>query len=226
MKKIFFITLILLLTGCSQDRDIENTIDSSDIMSTEEDLYSSLKSMSVEDMILNYLDGDWVDYNESTHQYLYIVKSIDEIYSTTNAQPYKITREEFLQLIENDEWEKDNIVITDQGFNVDIGNGFVEKYSFDTSKIIDGDISNIILHKDMYFEGDYSYGVDYVRPGKEYVQKDPEIGMTHDEVIESTWGKPNDINKTTYEWGTTEQWCYYNRRYIYFENGLVTAIQE
>ena len=52
------------------------------------------------------------------------------------------------------------------------------------------------------------------------------LGMTHEEVEKSTWGKPEDINKTTYAWGTTEQWCYSNYRYIYFDNGIVTAIQE
>ena len=56
--------------------------------------------------------------------------------------------------------------------------------------------------------------------------KEPAIGMTASEVEKSTWGKPNEINKTTYEWGTTEQWCYSNYRYIYFKNGVVTAISE
>lgn len=54
----------------------------------------------------------------------------------------------------------------------------------------------------------------------------PAIGMTREEVENSTWGKPKKINKTTYSWGTTEQWCYPNYKYIYFENGVVTAIQE
>ncbi len=54
----------------------------------------------------------------------------------------------------------------------------------------------------------------------------PEIGMTAEEVRNSTWGSPRDTNKTTYEWGTKEQWVYSGYRYIYFENGIVTAIQE
>ncbi|WP_313183801.1 hypothetical protein [Lacrimispora sp.] len=55
---------------------------------------------------------------------------------------------------------------------------------------------------------------------------DPLIGMTSEEVIASTWGKPIKINKTTYAWGVTEQWCYKDNRYIYLENGSVVAIQE
>ena len=50
--------------------------------------------------------------------------------------------------------------------------------------------------------------------------------MTKTQVETSTWGKPTKINKTTYAWGVTEQWCYPNYKYIYFEDGIVTAIQE
>lgn len=61
---------------------------------------------------------------------------------------------------------------------------------------------------------------------KKQIKAEPRIGMTKDEVLASTWGKPNDINKSTYEWGTTEQWCYSNYMYIYFDNGIVTSISE
>lgn len=57
-------------------------------------------------------------------------------------------------------------------------------------------------------------------------KKTPQIGMTAEEVRQSTWGEPQDINKTTYSWGVKEQWCYSGYRYIYFEDGVVTAIQE
>ena len=50
--------------------------------------------------------------------------------------------------------------------------------------------------------------------------------MTKDEVLNSTWGKPEKINKTTTRYGTSEQWCYSQNKYIYFENGIVTSIQE
>lgn len=54
----------------------------------------------------------------------------------------------------------------------------------------------------------------------------PEIGMTKEEVLNSTWGKPKDINTSTYAWGTSEQWCYSNYRYLYFDDGILTSIQE
>ena len=54
----------------------------------------------------------------------------------------------------------------------------------------------------------------------------PRIGMTKTEVKNSTWGSPEKINKTTTSYGVHEQWCYSNYKYIYFENGVVTSIQE
>jgi hypothetical protein len=57
-------------------------------------------------------------------------------------------------------------------------------------------------------------------------RKNPAIGMTTDEVKNSTWGSPEKINKTTMSNGTSEQWVYSIDKYIYFENGKVSAIQE
>lgn len=51
------------------------------------------------------------------------------------------------------------------------------------------------------------------------------LGMNKQEVIASI-GRPNDINKTVGIWGVHEQWIYGDRRYLYFENGILTAWQE
>lgn len=55
---------------------------------------------------------------------------------------------------------------------------------------------------------------------------EPKIGMTAEEVRNSSWGLPKSVNKTTTKYGTNEQWVYPNYNYIYLENGVVTAIQE
>ena len=52
------------------------------------------------------------------------------------------------------------------------------------------------------------------------------IGMSQQDVLDSIWGQPEDINKTTTKYGVSEQWVYSGYRYIYFDNGIVTAIQE
>lgn len=55
---------------------------------------------------------------------------------------------------------------------------------------------------------------------------EPTIGMTAQEVKNSSWGKPTKINKTITKNTTSEQWVYSLDRYVYLENGVVTAIQK
>lgn len=54
------------------------------------------------------------------------------------------------------------------------------------------------------------------------------IGMTKVEVVYA-WGSPRDINRTTTGGGTHEQWVFgnpiYGANYVYFDNDLVTSIQ-
>lgn len=60
-----------------------------------------------------------------------------------------------------------------------------------------------------------------------YLSKEnPKIGMSKEEVLNSRWGEPEDINRTITEYGTSEQWVYSGYRYIYFDDGIVTAIQD
>lgn len=56
-----------------------------------------------------------------------------------------------------------------------------------------------------------------------------EIGMTEDMVREA-WGYPDDRNITETQYTRREQWVYevsrFERKYVYIENGEVTAIQK
>jgi len=51
------------------------------------------------------------------------------------------------------------------------------------------------------------------------------IGMTKQDVLDSVWGRPRSINKTHTVYGIHEQWCYDGNNYLYFENGILTSIQ-
>jgi hypothetical protein len=51
------------------------------------------------------------------------------------------------------------------------------------------------------------------------------IGMTKDEVLGSSWGKPESVNKTTNAYGVREQWVYGGRNYLYFKDGILESIQ-
>lgn len=54
------------------------------------------------------------------------------------------------------------------------------------------------------------------------------VGMTKEQALES-WGKPCDVNRSIYSSGVHEQWVYcrgdYERDYIYFDDGKLSAIQ-
>ncbi|MCJ7841762.1 DUF2845 domain-containing protein [Lederbergia sp. NSJ-179] len=51
------------------------------------------------------------------------------------------------------------------------------------------------------------------------------IGMTEEEVINEGWGVPKKKNRTTNKYGTSEQWVYDGNNYLYFEDGILTTIQ-
>lgn len=55
------------------------------------------------------------------------------------------------------------------------------------------------------------------------------IGMSRERVRQSSWGDPIQVNRTTTANGVNEQWVYGGYpiaiRYLYFENGNLTAIQ-
>jgi hypothetical protein len=50
------------------------------------------------------------------------------------------------------------------------------------------------------------------------------IGMNQ-EMVRESWGAPEDINRTIYPFGVHEQWVYGLGNYVYFEDGVVTTIQ-
>jgi hypothetical protein len=71
------------------------------------------------------------------------------------------------------------------------------------------------------------YYLKQFNPEKYYESlPDIQIGMTTEEVLNSKWGKPIDINRTTTANGVSEQWVYPNFKYLYFEDGILTTIQE
>lgn len=39
------------------------------------------------------------------------------------------------------------------------------------------------------------------------------------------WGKPQEVNRSTYSFGTKEQWVYGGRNYLYFTNNKLDSIQ-
>lgn len=52
-----------------------------------------------------------------------------------------------------------------------------------------------------------------------------QLGMTQEQVLLSSWGRPERVNRTTNAYGVREQWVYGNRNYLYFKNGILESIQ-
>lgn len=50
------------------------------------------------------------------------------------------------------------------------------------------------------------------------------IGMTREEALASSWGRPRKVNTTTTASTTREQWVY-DGGYLYFTDGILTTIQ-
>ncbi len=100
--------------------------------------------------------------------------------------------------------------------------GIDEPYTNVTIIVNDGRKELLINGKKL----DYMTEEPQVESNNKEQKRDPQIGDNEAEVILSSWGSPNSKNKTTTEYGTSEQWVYDNGRYIYFDDGVVTAIQE
>ena len=56
------------------------------------------------------------------------------------------------------------------------------------------------------------------------LRKKVQIGMTA-EQCRAAWGEPDDINRTVGSFGTHEQWVY-GSSYLYFEDGVMTSLQD
>jgi hypothetical protein len=51
------------------------------------------------------------------------------------------------------------------------------------------------------------------------------VGMSMKQVRASSWGAPQDVHRVTTAHAVTEQWVYEGGNYLYFENGILKAIQ-
>jgi len=50
------------------------------------------------------------------------------------------------------------------------------------------------------------------------------VGMSEQDALDSSWGRPRKVNRTTNAYGVSEQWVY-DGGYLYFKDGVLTSIQ-
>lgn len=155
------------------------------------------------------IDGEW--YGKiGTYGYRWIING-DTCYYVYSSYNYKYTYDTYSCKFEN------NILYIGNNITQLDEQNAMFKMKYENGKLIyKPNLSDIVLNKES----------DNTQPKDIVAIKEPTIGMTKTEVENSTWGKPKDINKTTTKYGTREQWVYKGYKYIYFENGVVTSIQE
>lgn len=131
----------------------------------------------------------------------------------------------------NDEFKK----ITDDINAIGMSNltteqivSFINKYMvfWDTNKTKHSELHDSVVENLIKLKHQYSLYNKYYVDSNMKVYK-PKIGMTKNEVMAFTkYIAPEDINKTTTKSSISEQYCYSNGDYLYFENGILSTIQE
>lgn len=156
-------------------------------------------------IIMTMFEGDWVGLSTNVEIKGWTITNYDK---DNNAyKTYKINKESLLVNSDNPIQSvfKDD---SENKYYFNENGQLVEEFNLGVS-----DYDPIILE---YTKGEFS----------KTPKEEPQIGMTSEEVLNSTWGEPEDINKDTYSWGVKEQWCYPDNKYIYLEDDIVTSISE
>lgn len=207
---------------------VENYSDTSKILTDSKYQYA----------IQKYEDGD---FNVS-------VEYFNQVIDYRESKSY-LSKIEFLKKLQGTYADEENIrlgiadmhTIVIKGaklytvYKIDTGtyvyNRTIVSFDFKNKSFISGYRPYKIIGEKLYFNDDVSDKV-FIRQStstyipEQYSKPTPRIGMTSSEIVNSTWGSPDKINKTTTTYGVSEQWVYGSGKYIYLENGIVTAIQE
>ncbi|OBZ19053.1 hypothetical protein A8L34_05810 [Bacillus sp. FJAT-27264] len=159
----------------------------------------------------------------------YISNTLEGIKSLIRDEKYEQANELTKQLYGNSEASalrnyinaKQAFIKGDKERAVEIIEVYLRGYTGDFLKEVD-DLKLSLKPRDYWYESD----VEYYQVQEMLNKVDPTIGMSVNELKKSRWGQPKEINKTTTDYGTSEQWVYSGFRYVYVNDGIVTGIQE
>ena len=141
------------------------------------------------------------------------IKSNDKLcYTITHLQNYcEWSKKYGLQVI-LDDIDSDGLRNSNNEKNISKRAEYQKKYGRNRA-------NNIIAACHTKFLSEVDWG-DVEVIGKHRVS----LGFT-ERQCELAWGRPERINRTTNNWSTHEQWCYSNYNYLYFDDGVLTTIQ-
>jgi hypothetical protein len=235
MKKfiVIFITstiialLLILLSGCGYELEPSNKNEYSSIVQTSAEATTETEAKAVppkteEEAIQFIIDNIKAGNYKDAWYYTYDFKSSE--CKTLNVYAYALLLNK-----EKDYWSRNANIEMDidpnyKGSLADEIKNFCLKYA----DAIYDEHADIVNGK---FVGKMVYQISEIKTKAELdARVPPKIGMTDVEAYNSTWGYPDDINKTTTKNNVSEQWVYeksnFDFKYIYLENDIVTAIQE
>jgi tetratricopeptide (TPR) repeat protein len=114
----------------------------------------------------------------------------------------------------------------DELANWSISEGTRDFYKTDSAEVVDARIKQDEIVADKEEEWQLAEEERKQQELAERKTKGITIGMTKDEVLMSNWGEPHKVNTTISARGTSEQWVYPNYQYLYFDDGILTNIQQ
>lgn len=243
------ITILLLLSSCSSNIDKQEQktdVIATSVAETTDSIFNEDNSIIYETAIENinnhnlsrakelftyignYEDAetyiDLIEFITNIHGDYYFVRAGDSKYTfqitdksvkVSNPQISYTAKYDTLSFTTDDEYGFK--LVAKDGYGIYV---FVEKDGAVYYRSIGDTYTNTEYFDETEYSRLYHYENGYAEP------KEPEIGMTADEVKNSTWGDPTKINKTATKYGVHEQWVYSPGRYIYLDDGIVTSIQD
>lgn len=166
--------------------------------------------------IKKIIPGKWNKYSEGAPQIPYTETILKKgvCYSEKKYKDkWKVKGDRYICFLDDD--------IVFSFYNDNVLAMFEKKYDSKKKKYVGYTFDYIMVRKGFDFETAGTIPDPIVR----HSRPEPHVGMTAAEVRSSSWGSPSDINRTETAYGVHEQWCYSNNRYIYLDDGIVTAIQ-
>lgn len=133
----------------------------------------------------------------------------------------------FCYMLYHDFSKAEKMVIVSNGNKYKFEYESADEYTYEYDAIIslykNGELIDEIEHKEPQ---SYSLGgSDDDDEDYSDLKWEPTIGMTKSEVLDTTWGTPDDRNITETEYGDVEQWIYNDLGWVYFTDGICDGIQ-
>lgn len=196
------------------------------ILQTQGRVYEDFVSVNLDDIVTYNDIGDGT-MREFPNTHFLVVPLIKINYSVQDdLYETKSERTRFISLRENETYYISNTDVNDETGKFAMHDSWWQECFENNAESIDVESIMEIINSDSNGRPTGERYSGYIETEKEQKKEKPEIGMTEAQVLGTAWGTPKKKNTTTTKNGVSEQWVYGDNRYVYLDNGIVTAIQE